>query len=220
MILVTTYYISENEARNEEIKLCLQKNYENKNITSIYLLNNKIYDLKYTDKVIQVIISNDIDYKLKYNDAIHFINDYLKDNICILANSDIYFDDSLLKINKNTIHNNFFALLRYDDNVLFSRHGSPRNDSQDSWIFESPLNIDINKLDFSFGTLGCDNMFASYVNDANILKISNPCYDIISNHVHGTNYRTYNDDYRINGKYCLITPCSFGELPDLNFMDY
>ena len=221
MILITTYYIAENEERNIEINKCLQKNYENNYIKRIYLLNNKIYDLKYKSKIIQIKISDDNNYKLKYNDVIKFINKNLCGNICILANSDIYFDKSLFKINRKIIYNNCFALLRYDeDGQIFSKYNCPRNDSQDSWIFQSPLNIDINKLNFSFGTLGCDSIFANIIYEANNIKISNPCYDIITIHVHKTEYRTYNEDSRIHGKYCLLPPCNIGNIPELLFINY
>jgi len=231
MILITTYYKSTNDNRNKEIDKCLIKNFENNYIKKIYLLNNDIYDLSFINninvhnKIIQVKISNNDNYRLKYNDAIKFINENLMNNICILANSDIYFDKSLFKINKKIIHNNFFALLRYDEDcngnkVLFTRYDEPRNDSQDCWIFQSPLNINLTKIDFSFGTPGCDSMFATHVYDECKLMVSNPCYDIISIHVHNTEFRTYTDENRIHGKYCLIPPCKICDMKDVSFIDY
>jgi hypothetical protein len=225
MILITTYYKSKNKERQKEIDDCLKKNYKNNYIEKIYLLNNEIYDLKLTGtKIVQIIISKEKDYILKYDDAINFINKNLKNKICILSNSDIYFDNTLSKINSKNIKNNFFALLRYDLDVngnknIFTRHDIPRDDSQDCWIFESPLNIDIDKLNFSFRTLGCDSIFSSIVHDANI-NVMNPSYDIVITHLHKTEYRTYNFDNRIHGKYCLIKPCHLDEKYDVTFMDY
>ena len=228
MFLITTYYKSINIARNKEIDKCLLKNIENKYIKKIYLLNNEIYDLHdlcKSNKIIQVKISNDdnYNYRLKYCDAVKFINDNLKGNICILANSDIYFDETLFKINRKIIHNNFFALLRYDEDndgnkKIFTRHGQPRDDSQDCWIFQSPLNVNLKKIDFSFGTPGCDSIFATCVYEEGKLRISNPCYDIISIHVHNTEFRTYNEDNRIHGKYCLLPPCKIGNARDVLFV--
>jgi len=225
MILITTYYKSKNEARQKEIDECLKKNYENKYIQKIYLLNNQLYNLDYKgNKIIQYIISKDTDYILKYNDAINFINKNIKNKICILSNSDIYFDNTLSKINDKNIKDTFFALLRYDEDEngnkkIFTRHDIPRDDSQDSWIFKSPLNIDLNKLDFSFRTLGCDSIFSTIVHDSNI-NVSNPSYDIIITHLHKTEYRTYNDDNRIHGKYCLVKPCHLDEKKDVSFIEY
>ena len=233
MILITTYYESQNTYRQKEIIYCLIKNFKNKYIKTIYLLNNNIYDLYFINdinkKIKQIKISDNEKYILKYNDALQFINNNLKNEICILANSDIYFDQSLNKINYKNIFNHCFALLRYDEISLYNkkiydRDNIPRNDSQDSWIFKSPLNIDLNKCDFSFGTLGCDSIFATIIYDSNI-NISNPCYDIISTHVHKSYYRTYDETTRIHGKYTLLKPCF---LKDINtqivqiptFIDY
>ena len=126
MILVTTYYKPKNKEREEEINRCLIKNYQNKYIEKIYLLNDKIYDIPITNdykkKFQQIIVSNDEKYKLTYYDAIKFINDNLDDRICILSNSDIYFDNSLQNINNKTIKNNFMALLRYDEDKDFKKN--------------------------------------------------------------------------------------------------
>ena len=159
MILVTTYYKSDNLERQKELDKCLIKNIQNKYIKKIYLLNNYLYDLSFINqeiqknKIEQIIISNDINYKLKYNDSIQFINENLNDEICILSNSDIYFDNSLSKINNKIINNNLLALLRYDEDIngnkqIFKRNDIPRDDSQDCWIFRSPLNVDIDKRSF------------------------------------------------------------------------
>lgn len=227
MILITTYYKPNNKERVLEINKCLYKNYENKYIQKIYLLNDDIYDLPFEDKKdkIKQIIFIDKNCKLKYNDAISFINNELKNNICILSNSDIYFDNTLSKINNFNITNNCFALLRYDEQIdhytkkIFTRHNIPRNDSQDCWIFRSPLNIDISKVNFAFGTMGCDSIFANIIYESGI-TISNPCFDIISTHVHNSNFRTYNENDYIHGKYALLTPCNLNTIPDVNIIDY
>jgi hypothetical protein len=223
--LITTYYKTSNEERNNEIDKCLKKNIENKYIKKIYLLNNKRYDIE-DNKIIQVIITTDENYKLKYSDAISFINNYLQDDMCILSNSDIYFNDTLAILKNIDLKDHFFALLRYDEDMdgnvsIFKRHNIPRDDSQDCWIFQSPLQIDLKKIDFSLGTLGCDSTFA-YVAHTSGIKVSNPSYDIVSIHVHNTGFRTYNDMDRIHGKYCLIKPCGlldiYGDL--IEIIDY
>jgi len=249
MILITSFYLSNNIERNNELKKCLIKNYQNNYIKKIYLLNNQIYNLDFINniehsfdhkntyqvntisneklninkKIIQIIINDDINYILKYNDAINFANNQCENEICILSNSDIYFDNSLLKIKPINFNNIVYALLRYDEDnngnkKIFERFNIPRNDSQDSWIFKSPLNIDLNKADFSFGTLGCDNIFAYILNQSNII-LKNPAYDIISTHVHNSDYRTYEVDNRLNGKYCLIDPVKLNEESKISYMD-
>ena len=47
--LVTSFYKSGNNERDLEIETCLKKNYTNKFIDKIYLLNDKIYNLDFID---------------------------------------------------------------------------------------------------------------------------------------------------------------------------
>jgi len=241
MNLITTYYISENIDRQNEIKKCLIKNIQNKYIKNIYLLNSEIYNLDFItsidiyNKVNQVQIydyecysDNDSKTILKYSDAIDYINKNLEGSLCILANSDIYFNETLSKINYESMDGKFYALLRYDEEmkgkrIIFKRHDIPRDDSQDSWIFNSPLEINLAYLDFRFGTLGCDSIFANAVHDNTFLKVSNPAYDIITTHVHQTQFRTYNCDNRIHGKYALIKPTHLNSEEEddiITFIDY
>ena len=47
MILVTSYYTTDNEDRQKEINTCLIKNINNPSIKNIYLLNDKTYELDF-----------------------------------------------------------------------------------------------------------------------------------------------------------------------------
>lgn len=226
MILITTFYIPNNDVREKEINECLQKNCDNHLIHKIFLLNDKIYQLPINNgKIQQIVISNSSNYKLRFDDAINFINNSKDCNgqICILSNSDIYFNETLSLIDYNNMTNNVFGLLRYDQNEngginFYSKNGEPRTDSQDCWIFKSPLNIDTKMLNFEFGTLGCDNVFANIIYNSGIY-ISNPCYSIVSIHVHSSNYRTYLNETRLDGPYCNLVPCKLREMPAVFFTD-
>lgn len=75
--------------------LSLLKNCQNKYITEIYLLVDQIYDLhniiprEYISKIKQIKIG------MTYKDIFTYYNNNLLGKICILANNDIYFNDSL-----------------------------------------------------------------------------------------------------------------------------
>jgi hypothetical protein len=229
MILITTFYIPNNVLRENEINKCLKKNSENPFIEKIYLLNDKIYNLPFHSKKIeQIIINNSNNYKLRFDDSINFINnnEYCKGKFCILSNSDIYFDKTLEYVNNSTISNNVFGLLRYDENSenselceLYSKDGKHRDNSQDCWIFKSPLKVDVSLFNFEFGTLGCDNVFANIIYNSGIY-ISNPCYSIKSIHVHSSNFRTYDESTRLSRRYCNLPPCKLREMPDVYFTDH
>ena len=225
MNLITSYYFCNDSDRQKEINTCLQKNVDNELIENIYLLNDKTYNLDFltnNSKIKQFeIIENG---KLLFKDAIEFINSYCyKDNV-ILSNSDIYFDNTLELLKNEDFNNKMFCLLRYNVLIdgtkdIFRHFGEPRSDSQDCWIFKSPLRINTNDLNFSFGTLGCDNMFASILHDHGY-ELYNPSYDIITYHLHNIEERNYTIDDRIHGNYCLIKPHHLNEKSDIRFMEY
>lgn len=224
MILVTSYYETKSLERQEEINQCLINNNRNKYIEKIYLLNNDIFELDFIkdkSKINQIIIDNN---KINFKDSIDFINKYLENETIILANSDIYFNDSLDKIKEFDLSNKVLCLLRYDlmennEIEIFRHFGEPRSDSQDSWIFNSPLNVKLDKVDFNFGVPGCDNIFASELYNSNY-ELLNPSYDIISIHMHNSNEREDNEDERIHGNYCLIYPDNLDKPSRIRFMEY
>jgi hypothetical protein len=231
MILITSYYLSDNNDRQKEINQCLINNANNKFIKNIILLNDKIYDISFIirnkKKVKQIIVKNKENQKtnkLYFNNAIDYINKNYLDETIILSNSDIYFDNTLSFIKNEELENKVFCLLRYDQKKdgtkdIFRHYDEPRSDSQDSWIFNSPLNIDLEQINFSFGTLGCDNIFANILFNHDYL-LSNPSYDIITTHLHNCDERNYNENDRIHGNYCLIKPSYINIEPDIRFMNY
>ena len=206
-ILITTYYKSQNTQRQNEINQCLINNINNKHIKKIYLLNDDIYELDFLDdksKVEQIIVDEDSKKRLKFSYAVNYINDNFKGEKCILANSDIYYDTSLELLYNINYNNLFIALSRYDNGRLFNKPLS-----QDSWIFESPLNIDLTKINYSFGILGCENRFAYVVNEHKY-QVINPSFTIKSHHLHNSGFRTYNYRDRIRGLYLSVAPHTLG----------
>ena len=138
-----------------------------------------------------------------------FANKHCKDNICILSNSDIYFDNSLSIINNVSLKNKFFGLSRYEhDNYQIGKFAPYY--SQDSWIFKSPLNIDTSRLNFHFGEIGCDGKITYEFYKANFI-VSNPCISIKTFHVHKTNFRTYKKINQIPKPYVWMFACKINE---------
>jgi len=231
MILITSYYLSNNIERQNEINQCLINNANNKFIKAIILLNDKIYDINFITrnkkKIKQIIINtkeNQTQNRLYFNNAIEYINNNYYGDIIILSNSDIYFDNTLSHVLEDNMENKIYCLLRYDQKEdgtkdIFRHYDEPRSDSQDSWIFKAPLNIDLQQVNFSFGTLGCDNIFANILFNHDY-KLSNPSYDIITTHLHNYPERNYSEDERIHGNYCLIKPDHITSEPNIRFMYY
>ncbi len=110
--------------------------------------------------------------------------DYIK----IVANSDIFFDNSLHLANKALQKWDVLALTRWDmrEDGLIDFYNNFQ--SQDVWIFQKPINCAIGE--YHIGRHGCDNRLAFEFKNQKY-KIANPSFDIKVIHVHNSNLRSY-----------------------------
>lgn len=202
--LYTSYFNSDNPKRQEEIDRCLQKNIQLDLIKRIYLLiedpeliinlNNK-FDCK---KIRFILIKG----RPIYNTFFELMRKYSKpEEWNAIANSDIYFDDTLFFLDKYK-SNQCLALTRWE--VKESRiEFLNRWDSQDVWIVKGkPLYVD---GDFELGRAGCDNAIAERFYRVGY-DVINPSRTIKTYHVHASNHRTYNPNERVAQPYKLLTP--------------
>lgn len=211
MYLIVNYFESENKERLNELQYCINANSNNPLFQKIILINDKDYDLsfiKFKEKILQVILLEE-GKKMSYKIAIEFINKYLESEICILANTDIIFNNSIQLLNQFNLENKFIALSRYDPPNFLAKEFS-----QDSWMFKSPLKIDTLECNFDFGEKGCDGKIA-YVMHKNGYRIINPCYSIKTIHVHKSKYRTYSKQYKIKHPYLWVLPCFINQTSKL-----
>jgi len=203
-VLITSYYLSSNPLRQQEIDQCLKLNYDNTLIDKIILLNDRYYDLDFlnddSNKIYQHADNNMyLNNRLIFKEVFNFINEFcMEGDICIVCNSDIYIDYTIEKLFHISLNNTFFALSRYDEGEL--RIG---NDSQDTWIFSKPLKLNIQECDFTFGVPGCDNALA-YIALNSGYNVINPCLSIKTHHLHASGFRTYNSDCRIRKPYYSV----------------
>lgn len=199
------YFISSNKERQSEIDSCLELNILNKNIDKIILLNEKIYDNINNDKVLQVNINK----RLTYLDCIKYANQNLPEkSIFIIINSDIFFaNDAIEKIiDYKTKYPYPLALSKYNISNDLSNYELHNNieGSQDCWVLQTPVPENTN-LDISLGIIGCENHFA-YLLFRIYKGVLNPCHDIITFHLHTSNFRTYNETNRVMDYYCFVFP--------------
>jgi hypothetical protein len=134
-----------------------------------------------------------------YNDFFNLINQNTEaETISILANTDIYFDESVRILKYLNLKNKCFALTRWD----FSEKGTAtintrRFDSQDVWIFKGKIKpIEGN---FHLGRQACDSVIAGNISRAGYI-ITNPSLSIKSYHLHNSNLRNYKIDNLVTGK--------------------
>ena len=88
--LITSYYIDKNKERQLEIDECLKNNIDNVYIDEILLLCESLPNIKH--RKIKIIETN----RPTFKNFLFYINkNTSEDDINILANTDIFFDDSL-----------------------------------------------------------------------------------------------------------------------------
>lgn len=170
--LFINFYTDSNAERQKELDLCLSKNKANGYIDNI-------------------IIAEGV--RPTYNQFFSMTRDYPED-INIIANTDIYFDESLALLKDwKWGQNTCFALSRWDVNESGEAILWEHPDSQDSWIFYGGVKKHIPFADFTLGVPGCDNAIADRLSQGGY-QVLNPAKTIKSMHVHLTNKRNYLDD--------------------------
>lgn len=200
LILLQEYYTSQNEARRDEYLKCLETNIKNKYIKKIEIFIEP--DTK------PPIESSKINYNIvsdrpTFQDLFYFCNKTYPDQICMISNADIMFDNTLGVIKKDDMKNKFIALTRRAERngkeVRFARGGW----SQDTWIFNSPVKIE--GANFTMGRQGCDNRIAYLAHESGML-VTNPSDQIRAKHLHKSQHRNRDDSSKVWGLYLYVQP--------------
>ena len=225
VILITQFYLPSNDYRKNEIFDCLKKNLNNNLINQIYLVTEKIYDIKSLlvnaknlDKIKQINIGK----RMKYSDAFNIVDDYNLSGYIILANSDIFFDNTISNIYKSGLNNTkkVYSQLRFEytePNLNNCKLFGPRGDSQDTWIFHSNYNIiksQRNVFNFELGIPGCDN-HVNYLFAILGFSLHNEPYFIKTYHNHTSQFRTYNStSARVIKPWVRVQPVIHENIPN------
>ena len=195
LYFITQFFVSPKAHRYNEIVHTLQKNAECDYIDRIILLNERTYDLPVSSPKIEQHV---IGHRLNFRTVFQYIYEKLPaDVLVVVANSDIYLDDSWRLLWSLSMRDTFLSLLRWDVQedpaekpVLFG----PRSDSQDTWVVSSnsvkERKWNWDSLDISFGQNGCDNAINVEML-RNKYMVANPCMSLTTNHVHMSGVRTY-----------------------------
>lgn len=216
MNLLIEYYKPQNDMRDSEYLFCIQQNISLKGIKKIFVFISDDSSFEVTNEKVEVIKSTK---RPTFYDLMDYCNKNLSGDICAIANTDIFFDESLDNLQTFDFDNTFLALTRWDmlqennswkiryyefpwrnpnDTILTSYF------SQDAWIFKSPIKLD-SRCDFLMGKPGCDNRISQILHENNY-DVRNPSRLIIIKHLHLSGYRTYNNQEIVPGPYLLIKP--------------
>lgn len=206
MNLLLEYFNSSNHMRNGEYLYCLHQNLGNEYIENVYLFMEEDAELNFVSPKIKKVINKE---RPTYKNLFDFCNENLKDQICIVANADIIFDDTLRYFNGIDMDKTFYALTRWEISTGNGKDWEiePYDNaaSQDSWIFKTPISSS-DKMNYTMGKPGCDNKITYHMRELGY-TCRNPGKKVVTIHFHPTNWRTYhpNDD-RVPGPYLLISP--------------
>ena len=180
MILIQQKYETHNELRSWELEQARDLNKK----------SNLFKDI--------IDVSSKDNSKLTYQDLFN-VSKGLND-IIVLANTDISFDNSLNLVANILDNNMIIALSRWNNNSCPSMEGtvdkltcSLFSHSQDAWIFRSDTLSAFNK-NFILGIASCENrlLYEAYCSG---VKIINPALDIIVRHHHSSLNTNYPSKY-------------------------
>ena len=210
MKLVAALYNEKNVSRCAEYIKCLECNLQHKMIDKIHVLYDDSMDdsnnFLLTYLKTRPVSIRYIHGRPSYDDCFEYANKQFPNARVILANADIFFDETLNKLNKYDLTNKFLAFTRYDVGggqdikkmTVTTKSGKVRDNiwSQDVWIFSTPLKkMNKNAATIQLGVFGCDTAIAACAKDAGLMVI-NPCLSIYCYHLHTSQVRNYNSKDR------------------------
>jgi len=199
-VLITMLYNEKNPKRVKEYITCLDRNIAHGLIEAIHILYDTTKDggknslLKYLQQ--SGVTITYLNGRSTYGYCFELANKIYPNKKIILSNADIYFNHTLGKLVDYDLTGKFLALTRWDEKkhgalVPYRRYsGVNTPDSQDVWIFQSPIRR-FQDDDIPLGWPLCDGRIA-YQAKKSGFRVLNPCLTIQCCHVHESQVRNYN----------------------------
>ncbi len=186
--LYTPYYQDSLPERHQENLQCFKNNLANSNIDEIYLFVEDLLpfqDLQ-SEKVRLVKTKGP---RCTYADFIAHANSQSDSFILLMANTDIYFDQSLQLLRQTDLNNRLLCLARREVFASGKSSLTEHHHSSDAWIVQTPVRDFF--CDVRLGTLHCESYFLGFAQRAGY-KIENVGLSIAAYHLHITQKRNYN----------------------------
>jgi len=200
VILLISHYDEPNPARAAEYAECLERNCALSRIEQVHVFCEDDSRPKASPKVKIIALR----HRPRFSDLFEHANGELVGRICIIANSDIYFDQTIQHFTFTDFTDLLFCLSRWnvDENGQTKLVDGARG-SQDAWIFRAPIKPFTN--DWPLGLLACDNRLAYEAQVAG-LRLLNPCVSVHANHLHLTGVHNWTEETRVEGASHFVDP--------------
>jgi hypothetical protein len=224
--LLIDYFKHPNSGRAEELDFCFLESINSKELDFIHVFAQSELPVDNTSDNITI---NRINNRLTYQ----YYIDYAKNNIpvgdiVVLSNSDIFFDETILKVKEISLDNIILALTRFcphhghwvdEKGIVIPYHNHHR--SQDVWIWKNKLNQTKGDYNFELGTLGCDNKIAYEFHKDNY-KVWNPSFSIICYHKHSIRIEETPEHLKVwhSRPYLLPNACFLENINNKNYQYY
>ncbi len=193
---ITTLYVNHwtppTGDRRLEIDECLRRNVDCPAIDRIVLLAESTQEhranVSASPKLVWVDMPAGV-ARARYCDLFQAVNSCTTTpwDLNIVANSDVFFDDSLSLLKSIDLFGICVALSRWEWKNGRAEELAWHN-SQDCWIFQGPVRPLAEPIDFPIGTFGCDWRIA-WILRHNDYALVNVPYDVRHYHMHDAPYR-------------------------------
>ncbi len=210
--LFVSIYPEQSAQRRLELQACLEKNQESQLFDNVCLLVEGAAELTVsTNRVERRRFSE----RPTYRDYFQWANECLSsdDDYSVIANSDLYFDDTLLPLVRCLKLGQCAALSRWDVQADGSARLFDRNDSQDVWIFKGKIRPVVS--DYLMGVPRCDNRLLYELRRAGY-EVINPSFSVRAFHRHAGERMEYPGQIEgpyVEGPYEYLWPHNLMSLP-------
>ncbi len=183
MKLLVEWYVDPAPARQAELVECLRLNLLNTEIDEIHLFGvaDELFRAPRHDKIRTVPVTE----RMTFARFFEYVSDVLPGCTCAIANSDIFFDGTIVRIDELDLTSTVLCLTRWDVIGPTQLAFNDNPGSQDAWIFKSPLRVP--EAQFTPGRLACDKRLAALL--AEHRQLANPSKSIHACHYHTSRVR-------------------------------
>jgi hypothetical protein len=203
--LYIQYFKHKKDDRRKELDYCTKHNIKNPAIDKVYILLENEEDKQ--DWMInpKVVVTN-FGKRMTFRNFVEYSNSVDSNDVHIVTNLDMFFDNDLIKLKENNIDNHLVTLTRWNIDVTTKKANFFNvNCSQDTWIWKGVVDLSKFDLDYFFGTPGIDNAVCGEFHETGY-KVINPSLDLKSYHLHQDTTRGYTDDDVVRKRLYLLYP--------------